>query len=47
MAALSQLSYSPELVVGREVYRGLLVVAGGFQAEVDRRLPATMSIGSQ
>jgi hypothetical protein len=26
MAALSQLSYSPKLVVDREVYRGFLVV---------------------
>ena len=37
--ALSQLSYSPELIVGREVYRGSLVVGAGVRRREIARLP--------
>src|SRR3712207_417461 len=39
MAALSQLSYSPELVIGSHCNAALLVVSGRREAKMERRLP--------
>ena len=44
-AALSQLSYSPELVIGSHCNAGSLVVPGGREPQMELRLPGHDSAG--